>query len=380
MGAAKVGAIAAGITIAAWVNHKDVMQDIPVEGNERNIIFPFMPDTLKYVDKDGNIRHFYFKVRVDPNLALIYKTFEYGTKHFINKSGLGQIDDVNLQFPSALKNLGPENISMPPLPRMWDDYRKNVDDYTGKQIVNKPLPWPKSRVEGAESITVSPLAKEVGAVTGLSPKRLDVTARDIIPYNNEFVTIMGKGFALAHGDDVRDMTEPWYATLAKIPGVNRIIGITVPHYSDRAAGVQISEDLNVETIVRDEHFKSLMENYLSSKDSKERNKADIAVTDYIYSKTTGGIPVFDEELRKMLKNRKAFYEKTEGMPESSFWRTMESLGSDEAKAKYYVERFDKASPEMKVRLQEGQAILKASGKLFTSNLNMEIAKVRFEGK
>jgi hypothetical protein len=258
----KTALLAAGITATAAILYEEYMGDIPREGNEKNVIMPIMPDKLRFLDRDGNERFLYFKIRTDPGHAFMYRFFEALTQTYLYDAGMIKKEPDFRRIVDGLKQLGPIGVSLPPSMQAMYDYATNHSWWSGRmmytELQGRTFRRPLSAVEGANDDSVSQLAKDVGEATGLSPKRLQGSIGSMIPQSNEFVQLFGASYEKAFSDlPEEDIKDHWVLTMAKIPGIDKIIGVSQPGSSRRDVITDVREELDFKRIVRDNEFDML---------------------------------------------------------------------------------------------------------------------------
>jgi len=262
----QLGTLATGITAMGWLLYPDFMKGVRQEGNEKNAVIPLFPETIKVRDRDGNIRQFYLKLRMDPNAAFMYRVFEALTMTYLYDKGLINKEPDYAKLVKHLKELGPVGLNAPPHIQFWIDYVTNYSWWKNRMMYTeaggRTFDYPKSRVEGMHDPYVSQLAKDVGSITRLSPKRLDDSIGNILPQNNEFVALTGALYEKAFSDVPEEvMRDHWLLTLARMPGFKSVIGITNPGQEIRLAAEDPREEDELEQIVRNGEFNAIATNY-----------------------------------------------------------------------------------------------------------------------
>jgi hypothetical protein len=353
-GMLKLGLIAAGVTAVSWLLSEDSAKEIPVEGNERNITFPIFPNSVEVTDNNGDIRHFYIRLRTDPNAALMYKFFEKMSLMYLYDKGMIKQQPDLKDLADISRRLGPLDINLPPVIQMREDYISNYSRWQNRQIYTdaggRTFDWPKSQVEGAEDPNVSQLAKDVAKLTKVSPKRLDVTIKNVIP-NNEFAWMMGAAYEAAFSDVPKEArTEQWLMTLAEIPGVSKILGLTRPGYQKGKVISDVNEEIELEKVIRNSKFERLTKEY-AWHDARPLKD----VTDFIAQQT-------DLDVVDRMKNELKFAVKIKDLSHRSIWLSTYRM-SNEGKAKTLVRFLDSATnAEKKQIIDELGYVRVVSGK------------------
>lgn len=343
--AAQIGVTAAGIATVNWMLYPHVMKDIPEEGNEKNLIIPLFPDHISAIDKNGDEVYFYAKLRLDPGAAFMYKVFDGLTRTYLHDQGLIDQEPDYRKLVGNLKTIGPYGLSLPPTAQMASEYWSNYSWWKDRRMYTdmggRTLDWPKSRKEGiydeegiARDPRLSQLSVDVSKVTGLSPVRGQEAIGNVIPRNNEFVMMMSGAYEWAFSDVPKELkSQHWLLTLADMPVVNRIIGVTRPGYNIRSAGDEPTEEARLESIVRNGKMDFLAENYYWKGYGSEQE-----IDKYIDS--------FENEPHVVdtLENKRKFVEGVKDISNRSAWVSMFHT-TPEAKAKHFFKLYGPMSSE-----------------------------------
>jgi len=339
--------LAAGITAMAWSLHEDVMKDIPTEGNEKNIVWPLFSDWINFKDENGDTRYLYAKLRMDPGAAFMYKLSDNLTRTYLYDKGIIKQEPDYRKLTDSLKQLGPVGISLPPSIQMVYDYSTNTSWWKDRQMYTalggRTFDWPKSKHEGKFDPNVSQLAKDIGAHSGfidISPKRLQGSASNVIPYNNEFVAMFGGAYNQLFSDvPESDRKRPLIETLARMPGFNRVIGITQPNYSRRQVRDNIKAEEDLKYIVNYEEFDLLATDYAW----RSRRKRE-EVINYISSQKT-------KKDYESMRDKFKFIEKTKDLEHRNIWLSMWHM-SPEVRAREYIQTYDSSTDATKRQLEK----------------------------
>jgi hypothetical protein len=342
---AQIGVTATGIATVGWMLYPHVMKDIPEEGNEKNLIVPLFPNHVSAIDENGDEVYFYAKLRLDPGAAFMYKVFDGLTRTYLYDKGLIDQEPDYKKLVSNLKTIGPYGLSLPPAAQMASEYWSNYSWWKDRRMYTdmggRTLDWPKSAKEGiydeegvARDPRLSQLSVDVSKVTGLSPIRGQEAIGNVIPRNNEFVMLMSGAYDWAFSDVPKELkSKHWLLTLADMPGINRIIGVTRPGYNVRSAGDEPIEEARLESIVRNGKMDFLAENYYWKGYGSEGE-----IDKYIDS--------FENEPHVMdsLENKRKFVENVKDIPNRSAWVSMFHT-TPEAKAKHFFKLYGSMSSE-----------------------------------
>jgi hypothetical protein len=147
----------------------------------------------------------------------------------------------------------------------------------------------------------------------------------VLPRNNEFVYAFGKAYEEAFSDVPKEIrNEHWLMTLAAVPGVNRIIGVTQPEYSRFKTKEKVQKELDIRDVIRDGQFESLVKGYAWYKAVPLKE-----VTDFMSKQD-------DEAVVKRMEDQLKFAVKVQGLPHRSIWLSTYNM-STEGKARELVE-------------------------------------------
>ena len=365
---ARISATAAGITAAAWSLYESNMKDIPTKGNEKNAIFPLFPNWIKAKDIDGNDVSFYVKLRMDPGAAFMYKLSENLTKTYMFDQGLIKTEPNYHEVVDSLKKIGPVDLSLHPHIQLWVDYTTNYSWWKDRQMYTKlggkTLSFPDSQHEGEFDRNVPQVAKDIGKVTKLSPKRLSGAGSNVIPYNNEFVWMMGKFYEKAFSDVPEEArNKHWLITLAETPGFNRIIGIARSGKGRRDIMDEVNDDIELKRIVRNGKFNMLATDY-AWYGARERK----GVLDYMYS-------FKDKKVYDSFKDSLRFIESPaiKALPHRNFWLSF-SHKSLEGKARTWIKLLESADDKERKQLWKEYGIVSRAKGIISPEFRSEVRK------
>lgn len=337
---ARIGTTAAGITYAAWSMYPEEMKNM--RDDPRSVQWPIAPDHLRDYDRDGNPITFHFKLRMDPNIAFIYKFFEGVTKKIMYDKGMTKVEPDYKALVESLKKLGPIDIQLWPLVQGSLEYRSNYSWWQGddiyKEMGGKTFDWPRSAIEGAKDPRVSQIAKDIAGVTDVSPKRLEGAGSSIIPYNNEFVQIMTTAYEGIRGDLPEGIKlKSWLLTLANLPGFDRVVGITRHGTSRFKAMGEVDDDILFKKMVLNADFDDLVERYAWYGEIGRKE-----VTDFISKQE-------DREVVDRFKDELKFAERVKGLQYRSFWLSFKRK-SLEGKARTFNRMLNESNSEEQKQL------------------------------
>ncbi len=370
----QIGVVSAGIAATGWLLYPNVMKEIPDEGNENNITWPLFPNWLVVKDKNGDDRHFYAKLRVDPGAAFMNKFFNGVTETYLYDKGLIKEEPNYKKLVKQLKALGPIGMSLPPSLQLWHDYSTNYSWWKDRQIYTeaggRTFNWPDSKNEGVYDYkkglrdpSISQLSTDIGQISGLSPKRLQETIGNVIPRGNEFVYLFGKSYEEAFSDLSNEVkNQHWLLSLAEIPGINKIIGVTRPGYNRNEEITKESDKELLESVIRNGKLDFLASSYYWYKAGKYED-----MIDYVEN-------FKDIDVKHNLIDRMKFIEKTKDLTHRNLWLRLYHM-SPEAKAKDFRSALTKADEKEKTELWNDYSKLSSIGGYITQDFRDEYKKL-----
>ena len=310
-------------TIAATLFAPEVVRDTPEYDHARSATFPFFPDSLNFIDEEGNIRYINVQIPLDPMIATVYNIFRGLTNKMLYEAGYTEIEPDYQAIVDSITSTFPMDAPASPAIQAWYAYFRNIDTWKNRKIVpeSERFDMPDSQVEGQRDPRVSQLAKDIGKVTKVSPKRLSAAARNFGLPSNEWTWALGKLYDEAFNDmDPRLRKQHWAITLSKTPGIKNLMGVTVPR------AYRMGDRRDLEKVDQLESF-------------LRRDELDFHAEGY-YWKGVGSefeidkfIDGFEEEhIVKGLEKRRKFTEDIKDLPHRSSWKNYFHT-SPEAKAK-----------------------------------------------
>ena len=366
---AQLGITAAGVTAAAWSLYPETMKDMSTQGNKRDVTWPIAPDWLRVKDVDGDDISFYLKLRMDPNAAFLYKMFEGLTRTYMYDQGLIKEEPDYKELVKTLKHLGPVDVKLPPHAQFWIDYVTNYSWWKDRQMYTqmggKTLDWPESQFEGMYDERVPQMAKDVAAATKLSPTRLADTVSNVIPSNNEFVWLMGKGYEEAFSDLPEEVRKQhWLVTLAEVPGFNRVIGITRHGRGRWKVKSDIENEIELKQMVMNSKFDMLAKQN-AWHGVKNKEKLFKFMKEQEFDDYNRMVDVFKFIKDPMVKT----------LPHRDFWLSMKHA-SIEGRAKIWIELLDRSSESEKEQLLDELNQVMLIGGVVTPDFMKEVEKAR----
>ena len=366
---ANIGIAATGITAVGWMMYPKVMKEIPAYDQKRNVTFPLFPGWLSFRDEEGNERFFYLKLTQDPGAAFFHKFFSTITQTYLYDRGLINHEPDYEEVIEALKSQLPTETILPPNLQALVGYATNYSWWKDRQMYTdaggRTFDWPESRHEVKKG-RESQLATDTGKVTGLSPKRLEEAASSVLPAGNEFVYLFGKAYETMFSDVPKEMRKQhWAMTLAKVPGIRRIIGITQPRIERAVRREEIYEEDLLERVIRNGQLEFLSEGYHWKKVGNYQN-----VKEFIRSHK-------DLKVRDSLREKDKFIKDVKTLSHRRYWVNMYHF-NPKVKAQEYYELISKVDPEEYEQIMEEKSILTKAGGFFTENFWLEFRKIRRE--
>lgn len=373
---ANIGAAAVGITAMSLLYNPKAYREIPEDDKTRNVTIPFMSDYLKFKDSKGEERTWHMKVPGVGGPMFFYNLFSGLTHKFMYDSGM---TNVPPDYGAIIKSLGqnaPAQTIAPPVIAGLMSYVTNYSLWQDRNLFTKmggkTFSWPQSRVEGVNDPNVAQLAKDIGGVTGLSPKRLQGSVGELIPKNNEFMWLFGKAYeGLLSNVPEKLQERAWQETIAKTPGFSRWFNLNIPdayrQVGDASRWKQEAE-VDKKNYLRKSEFDMLMEEKARGGEVKDKLRT-------FYRKVAKEDP---EAMQRFMDDstKLAMIEK---MEHKSIWKGM--LGkSDELKAMDFNERLKvESSPEEQKSLRRELGRLMAAGFIGESFFE-ELGRIRRKDK
>ena len=230
---------------------------------------------------------------------------------------------------------------------------------------DKPFSYPDSKEEYIPGQTPQ-FYKDFGQVTGLSPERTRYAVEELVTGGTIYSFILGKAYEQMFGEAPKEVKEAHLAmVLARTPMSRRFIGVTSP-YSRHAESIEkAAEESTLERWIETRELDRLARGVLHEGSIKEPE-----VWKYISS-------FKDKETQERMESRFEFQRATKDLPERSFWLRLRGL-QPEARAKVYLERFNKASDAEKMRLRGEMVQVEAAGGVLTKSFFDALANLRIE--
>jgi len=363
---AQFAALVSGLYIANRKLNPETMEAL--QGNidmQNNLVIP-LGDGFSFLDEKGQTRYPYFKIPIDPGQKFFKTFFEACTDKW-----LGNPVDVEA-VTNSLTQLSPVGISsLPPTAGAVFGYVINKDFWLDEDIwkkTDKPLGWPQSKEEYIPGQTPQ-AAIDFGALTGMSPERTKFAVEQLITGGSMWSWLVGQGYEKLLGDLPKDKKEMHLAeALSKIPVVKRFIGITNP-YSQYAQPVADARAMStLERWIENRGLDTVVEAYLYKEGTSRKE-----VIDYI-TKTAAATK--DRDTYDRLKDRFKFQENIKGLPNRSFWLALKGTPDTEARARLFVQRFDRAGEAERAQIQSEIDIVQKAGGVISDEFKIEVGKLR----
>ena len=366
---AQIGTAAAGITAAAWSLYPETMKDMSDKVNRRDVTWPIAPNWLRVKDNDGDDVSFYFKLRMDPNAAFMYRIFEGLTRTYMYDQGLIKEEPDYRELTKSLKQLGPVDVKLPPGIQAWVDYTTNYSWWKDRQMYTqmggRTLDWPKSQYEGLFDEDIPQMAKDIAEVTKVSPTRLAGAISNIIPRNNEFVWLTGSAYEQAFSDLPEEVRrQHWLITLAETPGFNKVIGMTRHGRGRWKVKSDIENEVELERMVRNGKFDMLATQnaWYGVKNQKELSEFMKEQDFDVYKDMTDTFKFIKDPIVKTLPHR-------------DFWLSMKH-SSIEGRAKTWVELLERSSEAEKKQLINELSQVMIVGGVVTPEFMEEVGRLK----
>jgi len=346
---ANIGAAAVGITALSLLYDPKAWSEIPDDKRRRNAVIPFFPNYLNFIGSKGQERSWYMKIPGAGGPMFFYNLFSGLTHKLMYETGMTTIRPNYEAIAGSLTQSTAVRMTLPPAIAGVVSYVTNhsswKNDAIFKELGGKSFWFPMSKVEGMYDPNVSQLAKHIGGITGLSPKRLEGASSEIIPRNNEFIWVFSRAYeGLLSSLPKKLLDRTWQEVITSVPGFNRWFGLTMPaayrQMGDEARWRQEAREDEKNYLRRDE-FNLIMEEKARGGDVREKLKD-------FYAKVGKEDPeALDRFLNDTIK-----LSMIETMKHRDVWKEM--LGkSDKLKAADFHERYKtEASPEERKSLNK----------------------------
>lgn len=333
-----------------------------------NIVIP-LGDQFSFVDSEGQTRHVYLKIPLDPSQKFFKKFFEASTAKWLG------YEFNESEVAKALTELSPADVTeLPPSVSGVLGYVSNKDFWMNEDIWRKsqPFDWqsPKA-LTGAETggseeeyTGDTPLIyRDVGAATGASPERLKYAVEQLATRNTIWGNLVSKGYEKTFGDLPKSQKEQHLAAkLADTPAIDRFIGITNP-YTKHADKVNTEEQKSeINRFVENRGLDMRMDGYLFDGTYTLND-----VVEYVNS-------FKDTETRERLMDRYEFSRKIKDLDNRTFWLQMKSVPVD-ARARIYKQTVNELTEEEKDDFYEQVGQVQAIGGVFTDRFYDEYNKL-----
>jgi len=355
---ANIGAAAVGITALNLLYNPEAYRKIDDNKKSRNVVIPYFPDYLNFIDSKGNKRTWNMTIPGTGGPMFFYNLFTGLTHKLMYEVGMTSLPP---SYDAIIKSLGqnaPVQTMLPPVLSGVVSYSTNYsfwrNDYIFKEEGGRSFNWPYSVAEGMNNPNVSQLAKDIGKVTRLSPKRLQAFAGELFPKNNEFIWLFGKPYEMLLSNVPEKLRERVFQeTMATIPGVNRLFDLSIDEAFRRTGGVsreRQESEIEKRNYLRRSEFKLLMEERERGGDVRDR------LMDF-YRK----VGKEDRDARDRFRDESDKLRQIEKLPNKTLWKGMLNK-SDELKAMDYYERMKvESSPEEQDSLRKELRILDNAG-------------------
>lgn len=338
MKSAQLGALAAGLVLAARAVNRDAWDDITDEEKNRYFI---ITTPFTYKDKDGNKRHTYYRIAKDQGqralsavfegLALMSQGEEFPVSRLVNGIGdaLPIVPGASMLAPTMKGLLG----------IMFNkDFYRNEDIWKGVEVYDKTLEVSRYTQPGyirlAEAI--KPLAQATGIdrIQGFaSPERLEYATGQLFARGNPYSWMMGSGFrdVISQLSDA-ESEDAVQEVLARVPMIRRVYRTTYPDLKPREEVQRLRLEGNDYMVKQRRALDALVDSYLGTDSAEDRQ----AVNTFIRSQP--------RTERDKLRARVMWAKRTRGIPNRRWWLDVAQLGP-EVRALAFLGRVESLSPE-----------------------------------
>jgi polyhydroxyalkanoate synthesis regulator phasin len=297
------------LTIGSAMFAEEIDRDIPESYHVGSIVIPLPFDTFSFLDENGDKRYSLLRIPVDPNVAAFYNVFRLSTRKALFEAGMIDREPSYEAIVDSITRSLPVDSPMGPTVSAWMAYFGNVDTWRNNKIVDEPVGFPRSNVEGMDRPErYGQISKDIANATGMSAPRLEAAARNFGFPNNEYAWLFGRAYDKSMSDlDPKLKEEHWAQSLAKVPGLKNLFAVTVPRSYRRE---------NRNEMVEDETFNRMIRNNNVSATAKafywKGVGSELEIENYIDS--------FEEaHIRESLNKQKDFIEKVKPLPHRDTW-------------------------------------------------------------
>jgi hypothetical protein len=355
------GSVVIGIYLASKNNSPKTAEAVKNDlAGQNNLIIP-LGDQFGFEDEKGQIRYPYFKIPLDPGQKFFKKFLEATTDKW-----LGEEIDVDGTV-NALGQVSPVGISsLPPTLSGALGYMMNKDFWKNEDIwkqTDKTFSYPQSKEEYTSK--TSSAYKDIGAVTGLSPERTKYVVNELVA-NSMWGDLVGGAYEKAFGDMPKVQKERHLAeVLSKTTGLRRFIGLTNPYSQYQGKASEIEQENTLKVFTENRNLDMRVEGFIDKSVSYKE------VMDFIYSHN-------DKSVRDRMKEEFKFAQAAKGLPNLSFWMRMKGLPTVEARAEFYLYRFNKLDKAGKAQLFNEERQVSRMGGILTPEFKKELNKLRMK--
>jgi len=337
---ANVAIPSVGATIATILYAPEAKRDTPEWQYTGGPVFPFFPDSLNFIDEEGNKRYINVRLPTDPIIAAFYNVFRGLTEKMLYETGYTNIEPNYQAIIDSIKRSLPIDQPLAPFVNAYLAYFQNLDTWKNEKVVDEAYDWPKSGMEGQRDERVSKLARDIGKKTGISAPRLEAAGRQFGIQSNEFTWALGQIYDLATNDvDPRLRRQHWAMVIAKTPGLRNLMSVTVP----RAYRIKDRHDMK-----QDESFNNML----------IREELDYKAEGY-YWKGVGNeadidayIDSFEEKhIRDRLEKKRLFIENIKDLKHRTSWSSVFHTSPEYKAEDYYKIWKIESSPEERLALE-----------------------------
>lgn len=245
-------ATSGGLYWANFMNHPEAMAQISDQEMQDYWVFPTGGRT---VDKKGNIRHHYFRIKKDDVMKPLLWPVDAAMIRFFKKK---PIDKGAFQTMTESLPLMKSRIPIPTISALAT-YLSNHDFWYDEEIwKGKTLPWPLSREEyKGPGQGINPTPKSwvlAGEAMGVSPERAETAFRSVVPQNPIMDLAVGGGQLgariLGGGPVLEDqeLDKTLMEVLNSMPIVRRFSHLTHPAETEMDRADEVSDEARAERI------------------------------------------------------------------------------------------------------------------------------------
>lgn len=336
-----IGSMASGLYLANNFINPEAYEGVPDRDKINNWI---ITTPLKFMDEDGNTRHFYFKVAKDQAQRPFAAVFEA-----MMARALGDPFDLDNTVKAAQEALPviPGTV-LPPTMSAFFAYTANKDFWLNEDV------WRGAEVFPREEYTkhTHPAFRKFGQLSGMSPERTKRALQKVFTYGNIYTSMVGVGMSKifeAIGEE--NSTRASEDIIRQIPFVRRMMATTDPFAKFERDLKELEIKANTDTLIIRRELDAKVDELLElqkgrmslfrTSNSGQMEKLRVEIKRIV----AAAPPERQEDLIRRMED----LERTHGIPDRRLWLTLRGM-PPEARAAGFWLAWTQANEETKERL------------------------------